>query len=131
MEYMNNETKADAHVYVIGIKDSQRALPYTKVGIAQNVESRIKGLSTGMPFDIFLHASAGFKRREAALWAEYKIHQALDNLHVKGEWFAGTPSVHMYKIRQIVSEVERSYLNKPLPKIRYRKPKAGTDMRLH
>lgn len=107
MEVMTNTVAPAAHVYVIGLRDSQRELPYTKVGISGCVESRVRSMSTSLPFDIFIHATAGFDARDAALEAEAAVHRKLSNLHVRGEWFAGPPSIHMTKIREVISHIER------------------------
>lgn len=113
MEIMTDTFAPAAHVYVIGLRDGQRDLPYTKVGISGCIASRVKAMSTSMPFDIFIHASAGFDTRSDALDAESKVHTALSNLHVRGEWFAGAPSVHMYKIREVISHIERAKKEPP------------------
>ena len=71
-------------------------------------------MSTSLPFDIFVHATAGFDSRDAALEAEAEVHRRLNNLHVRGEWFAGPPALHMYKIREVISHIERRKANSPI-----------------
>ncbi len=108
VENLREIRRPSAWVYLIGLRDSQTTLPYTKVGVTGDIERRIRGMSTGLPFDIFVHALAGFSTRDEAMAAEASAHQKLSNLHVRGEWFAGQPCVHVPKIRELIAHIEKA-----------------------
>lgn len=108
MEDLRKTATYPAHVYVIGLKDGERELPYTKVGISGCVSSRARSIATSIPFEVFVHSTAKFSTRPAALSAESRAHERLNNLHVRGEWFAGPPSLHFHKIREIIPHIERT-----------------------
>ena len=68
------------NIYVV--VDSERK--YAKVGIARNVQNRFAGLQTACPLELKLfkvYPCTYARLREA------KIHESLQQLHIRGEWF--------------------------------------------
>jgi hypothetical protein len=57
---------------------------FYKIGIANDVQSRLAQLSTGNPFELKLLASYSFENAEVV---ERSIHQRFSNKRVRGEWF--------------------------------------------
>lgn len=78
-------------LYLVGMKNGEQLMPYCKVGITTVMRSRLIGLNSGSPFDLFVHTEFPFRRRESALSAEASILGALKDRSARGEWFHGTP----------------------------------------
>lgn len=57
---------------------------FYKIGIANDVQSRLAQLSTGNPFDLEVLAVYGFENAEPV---ERAIHQKFANSRRRGEWF--------------------------------------------
>lgn len=57
---------------------------FYKIGIANDVESRLAQLSTGNPFELKVLAVYGFANAEIV---ERAIHQRFANSRARGEWF--------------------------------------------
>ena len=57
---------------------------YYKIGVANDVESRLAQLSTGNPFPLEVMAVYGYVNAELV---ERAVHQRFVNLRVRGEWF--------------------------------------------
>ena len=66
--------------YIYLIKCQQ----YYKIGIANDVQSRLAQLSTGNPFELEVLAVYGFKNANAV---EVAIHQRYSGSRKRGEWF--------------------------------------------
>ncbi len=64
---------------------------YIKIGIANNVEERIKQLQTGNPNKLFIVSQ--FENRGQL---EKAIHKKFSHLHVGGEWFQYTNEIKEY-----------------------------------
>lgn len=79
------------YVYVIGMREGDTVLPYSKIGIAQNIKRRLEGMATSSPFDLFCAYSHACESRKLALDAESVAHKHLDRFRVRGEWFAISP----------------------------------------
>lgn len=79
------------YVYVIGMREGSRVLPYSKIGIAQNIKNRLEGMATSSPFDLFCQYLHVCEHRRFALMAEQKMHKHLEGLRVRGEWFSIHP----------------------------------------
>ena len=60
---------------------------YIKIGIAENIDSRIKGLQIGNARRLMLVEYIWFNSKSAALWAERELHEMYKNKRVLGEWF--------------------------------------------
>lgn len=58
-----------------------------KIGIAENVEKRIRQLQTGNPHKITLKYSCQVKDREQALRIESRFHEILRRFNKSGEWY--------------------------------------------
>lgn len=57
---------------------------YYKIGIAGDVYARLRGIQVGSPIDIVLISSF---EHEDAVNTERTLHRALQDCHVRGEWF--------------------------------------------
>jgi hypothetical protein len=66
------------HLYLI------KCQQFYKIGIANDVESRLAQLSTGNPFELEVLAVYGFANAEPV---ERAIHQRFSNNRKRGEWF--------------------------------------------
>ena len=58
----------------------------TKIGMSKNVNERVIALNVASPIDIEFHEAVQVPRELARL-IEKLCHEALRELHVKGEWF--------------------------------------------
>jgi predicted GIY-YIG superfamily endonuclease len=58
-----------------------------KIGIAENVEKRIRQLQTGNPHKIYLIYSFLVKDRDEALRLESRFHEILRRFNKSGEWY--------------------------------------------
>jgi len=71
------------NVYLIGPRDG----PY-KVGVADDIGSRLEGLQTGCFVELFIHAVRPCLSRTEALRLERQAHAALQGHSIRGEWFS-------------------------------------------
>jgi hypothetical protein len=72
-----------------------RCQQYYKIGIANDVQSRLAQLSTGNPFQLSVMAVYGFTNAEPV---ERAIHQRFAELRARGEWFClETPDVEDFE----------------------------------
>lgn len=58
-----------------------------KIGVAENIERRIKEFKVGNPFEITLEFAVCFEDRNKAFAYEKELHYYFDNVRIKGEWF--------------------------------------------
>ena len=58
-----------------------------KIGIAENVEKRIRQLQTGNPHKIYLIYSCPVEDRGEALRTESSLHETLRRFNKSGEWY--------------------------------------------
>ncbi|UYE95857.1 hypothetical protein KNLIENLN_00044 [Sinorhizobium phage NV1.1.1] len=95
-----NSGKVDpCFVYVIGMREGQVVLPYSKIGVAQNIRKRLDALSTSNPFELFCGYEHAFENRRDAMNAEYRAHLQFQERRVRGEWF----SIHPEECSSLVS----------------------------
>ena len=78
--YSNRDAK-EGYVYFVSDGD------YIKIGISENIDSRIKGLQIGNARRLMLVEYIWFNSKSAALWAERELHEMYKNKRVLGEWF--------------------------------------------
>lgn len=74
---------------------------YCKIGIAQNVEKRVKGVQTGCPLQVTLVHTTELLPREIASWIEKTTHYRLKQHKTLGEWFRITPQQAVTAIQQV------------------------------
>lgn len=79
-------------VYLVGMKDGDSTLPFTKVGIATHSKTRLSTINSGNPFDCFIFSEYKFALRETAVQREREAIAFLSDRHKRGEWFHGAPS---------------------------------------
>lgn len=58
-----------------------------KIGVAENIERRIKEFKVGNPFDITLEFAVCFEDRGKAFEYERELHEYFKHVRVRGEWF--------------------------------------------
>jgi predicted GIY-YIG superfamily endonuclease len=75
-----------SYVYIVRAGKGSRAP--IKVGMTDDVNSRIKQLQTGNPLELFLVMHFECKDRTHALRLEKTIHEILQGQRLCGEWFA-------------------------------------------
>ena len=74
-------------VYFIGSEESR----YVKIGTTIDIEKRIAGIQTSIPFDLELIFSFSGGRAE-----EKKTHSAFEQYRKRGEWFENTGKLKEY-----------------------------------
>lgn len=74
------------YVYIMCQNDGSPRAP-VKVGIAGNIESRLKQIRTATPFPVRLYNRFRFPDREIARLMESAFHKARADHRVHGEWF--------------------------------------------
>ena len=79
-------------VYFILNSDSKAI----KIGMAKNLERRLKSLQTSSPAKLELIKSVLVSSREQAQELEKTLHQQFDDLQLTGEWFKAEPSLTQY-----------------------------------
>lgn len=76
------------YVYFIHADDEENLTRCAiKIGIAQDIQSRISALQIGNHNTIKLWKSLVFPSYDLALYAEKKIHKWLKPYNIRGEWF--------------------------------------------
>jgi len=73
-------------VYII----RQRGKSNVKIGVASNIENRIKSLQTGSPYKLSLVAKIGLSSRMEAYNLEKSLHDKFHWCRMEGEWFKST-----------------------------------------
>lgn len=58
-----------------------------KVGVTSNLDSRLCQLNTGNPYLMEVKATIGALTKREALKLESRLHAALDEFRLTGEWF--------------------------------------------
>lgn len=79
------------YVYIFNFKDQDAPC---KVGITNNIGSRIHMFQTGSPYEIECHEAYKFPNRKIAFAVEYEVHKSVEDLRLKGEWF-DMPAHHL------------------------------------
>ena len=64
-----------------------RAGIYTKIGVAKNVERRLKQIQTGNPLELKLECAIKTDSNAEAYQLESDLHAAFMSKHKHGEWF--------------------------------------------
>lgn len=75
-------------VYVIGRVGGSN---FSKIGISDNPENRLKSLQTGSPHRLFLAFQLEMRCRADAIEVESLAHELMDSARMNGEWFAISP----------------------------------------
>ncbi|MEE8289753.1 MAG: GIY-YIG nuclease family protein [Nitrosomonadaceae bacterium] len=96
--------KTKSFVYII--KAGLGAKSPIKVGVANNVQKRIKQLQTGNPFELLLVMHFECNDRRHAFHVEKTIHEILDGQRLCGEWFRVSKSRLMKVINGLGSKHE-------------------------
>ncbi|CAN7600106.1 GIY-YIG nuclease family protein [Bosea sp. LjRoot237] len=78
-------------VYLVGLEDGDYVFPFTKIGVALSMKSRLGSLNTGTPFNCFAYREYLFQHRSDALRAEKSALALLNDRKAKGEWVHGRP----------------------------------------
>lgn len=77
----------NGYVYIVSFESDvlRRLNPYAKIGMALNVEKRLKGIQIGSPLKLKIF---GYFESDSPQTAEAHIHQLLKSDNVSGEWFS-------------------------------------------
>jgi hypothetical protein len=102
----NDNRISVCYLYVIGLKDGDTVLPYSKIGISSRVPQRVRDLSTGQPFEVFCHMVHPFEHRLVAQEAEGMMHRELREIHTRGEWFKIHPADAESRIKATFGRVQ-------------------------
>ena len=78
-----------------------------KIGVAENVESRMETLQTGNHMELQIVAKIKCTGRKAAYRREATFHREFSYKRIRGEWFCGT--IRLNQIAQL-EESERHAL---------------------
>lgn len=78
-------------VYVIAVDRPNAPAGPVKVGITNNVGSRLKSLQTGCPFPLKIVHIFAIPDRDIARGAEQAFHTVLKKHRMSGEWFDLSP----------------------------------------
>lgn len=92
--------------YVYILKAGLGAKSPIKVGVADNVQKRIKQLQTGNPFELLLVMHFECNSRSHAFHIEKTIHEILEGQRLCGEWFRVSRSRLMKVINGLGSKHE-------------------------
>jgi hypothetical protein len=83
--------RGEAIVYFIARSDWPEDGEPVKIGIARDVDQRLRNLQTGSPEDLFLIGTmVGGKA------AERDIHRRFHECHIRGEWFRMCPALREF-----------------------------------
>jgi hypothetical protein len=101
-------------IYVIGYLETC----YVKIGISQDVRSRINGMQTGCPFPMMPFAALYSGREEVTL-VEALTHKTLAQLGIdfRGEWF-DVPPLDAIAVISKIADKNGIYLNTPREMLR-------------
>lgn len=101
-------------VYVIGYLET----PFVKIGISQDVRSRINGMQTGCPYPMMPFAALYSGREEVTL-IEGLTHKTLAEFGIesRGEWF-DVPPLDAIAVISKIADQNGIYLNTPRELIR-------------
>lgn len=99
---VNDNNIGICYLYAIGLRNGDEVFPYTKIGISDNVDRRLKDMSTSLPFDAFCAHKVAMESRTAAFRAEGIMHSSLADLREKGEWFRISPYEAAAMIGQVI-----------------------------
>jgi predicted GIY-YIG superfamily endonuclease len=95
-----NPVSSQAYVYVIAA-GSEAA----KIGIAKNVQSRLKSLQTGQHRKLVIAHEIAFSDRCDAYAVECRAHRILKGELMEGEWFAVSPEEARQAIDQAIKDL--------------------------
>lgn len=72
---------------------------FLKIGVSDDVDSRLKALQTATPRNLILQAKIGCASRREAYDLENQLHKMFKDFHYRGEWFASSMIFHLDKIK--------------------------------
>lgn len=79
------------YVYFIGLRNGGSVLPYCKIGLSDNVNSRLGQLNASNPFDCYIYKTVKCSSRANAAAVEAILLGKASRHRRKGEWFNGAP----------------------------------------
>ena len=93
--------------YVYFIKESLGELAPIKIGVATDVEKRLKVLQTGNSRRLECLAILGPFHQERAFKVEASLHRKFKKFKIRGEWFLGSIIGKMHTLREY-DQISRS-----------------------
>lgn len=89
-------TQADhTSVYLFGTEKIWRVGIF-KIGIASDVQKRLKGIQTSCPYPIHVVHAFIFPKRDIARSVESELHDLYAKRRTYGEWYHGEPAQAFY-----------------------------------
>lgn len=127
---MNNYVNKKGHVYLI--TDPKQF--FIKIGLAKNIEKRLKGLQAGNPIELKVLHSFSFTEYKAARAFETHLLRLYGHKRVRGEWFANLTVNDLKTIHKHYVGFEDFYKQKKNQKNYYQKMrdarKIAIDMKI-
>lgn len=93
------------YIYIIGLRGLDG---YSKIGFSNNVNRRVRDISTSSPFKPYEAHSFLLRSEIAARAVEDRSHSALKNFRVNGEWFKLPPLVAWQTVKPIAEKWNKS-----------------------
>ena len=81
-----------------------RCADYVKIGLAADVQRRIKDFECASPFDVSLVARSRVRADKAGM-AERMAHERLADAHHRGEWFRTDPQTAKKAVRYAATAI--------------------------
>ena len=122
------ETKDAVHVYIIRAGGGKQSP--IKIGIARNVQGRLRALQSGNPHKLEVITCITMNSRNEAIALEQHLHRRLKRCRMASEWFNVSKMSGLLK--EALSEYE-SITGEPLEKQRVKgmaDSQLGTDRRI-
>ena len=94
-----------------------------KIGMADDVESRIAELQCGNPFKLNIISIIPCDSREQAFETERRIHKFFARQCIRGEWFQGNIDFRKLNDQMIDTDETKSSLNRVVPDYQPKKRK--------
>lgn len=93
-----------AYVYILAKDLELEFAPPIKVGVSRNPYKRAAHLSTSCPFEVGLYVTIQMPNMIVATEWERTLHGALEEWHLRGEWFNISPLEAFEKILWMLME---------------------------
>lgn len=87
VEPIDVPTKDGFYVYLIACVEKDGVTRYFKIGFAQNIKNRIRGIYTSTPFKPILISMIKFHQKKLMLKEEVRLHKKYSDVRLTGEWF--------------------------------------------
>jgi hypothetical protein len=100
LDVSGNPVSQKAYVYIISAGDEA-----VKIGVAKNVQRRLKGLQTGHCKKLSIAYEIALAGRDRAYAVECRAHRLLKEKLMEGEWFAVSPEEANAAVSKAISDL--------------------------